>query len=105
MPVQRGEDIQGWLALVQSGDYQQAWQLLMKDNPLPAVHGRVCYHPCETHCNREQFDSSVSIHAVERFLGDKALAENWQISPDKENSGKRILIIGAGSSGLSAAYQ
>jgi len=99
-----GEDIQGWLALVQSGDYQQAWQLLMKDNPLPAVHGRVCYHPCETTCNREQLDNSVSIHAVERFLGDKALAENWQISPDKESSGKRILIIGAGPSGLSAAY-
>lgn len=99
-----GENIQGWLALVQSGDYQQAWQLLMQDNPLPAVHGRVCYHPCETQCNREQHDSSVSIHAVERFLGDMAIAENWQIKADKEDSGKRILIIGAGPSGLSAAY-
>jgi len=99
-----GEDIQGWLALVQSGDYQQAWQLLMKDNPMPAVHGRVCYHPCETKCNREQLDSSVSIHAVERFLGDKAIAEGWKVTPDKESSGKRILIIGAGPSGLSAAY-
>jgi len=99
-----GEDIQGWLALVQSGDYQQAWQLLMKDNPMPAVHGRVCYHPCETKCNREQLDSSVSIHAVERFLGDKAIAEGWKVTPDKDSSGKRILIIGAGPSGLSAAY-
>ena len=99
-----GENIQGWLALVQSGDYQKAWQLLMQDNPMPAVHGRVCYHPCETQCNREQLDSSVSIHAVERFLGDMALAEGWQIKPDKDSSGKRILIIGAGPSGLSAAY-
>ncbi len=99
-----GENIQAWLALVQSGDYQQAWQQLMKDNPMPAVHGRVCYHPCETQCNREQLDSSVSIHAVERFLGDMAIAENWQIKPDQPSSGKRVLIIGAGPSGLSAAY-
>ena len=71
---------------------------------MPAIHGRVCYHPCETQCNREQHDSSVSIHAVERFLGDMAIAEGWQIKVDKESSGKRILIIGAGPSGLSAAY-
>jgi len=47
------------------------------DNPFPAVHGRVCYHPCETGCNRAQLDSAVSIHAVERFLGDMATAQGW----------------------------
>jgi formate dehydrogenase beta subunit len=99
-----GENIQAWLALVQSGHYQAAWQTVMQDNPMPAVHGRVCYHPCETSCNRGQLDSSVSIHAVERFLGDMALAENWQITPDRPPSGKRVLIVGAGPSGLSAAY-
>ncbi|MGR8942035.1 MAG: NAD(P)-binding protein [Gammaproteobacteria bacterium] len=99
-----GENIQAWLALVQSGHYQQAWQQIMKDNPMPAVHGRVCYHPCETHCNREQLDGAVSIHAVERFLGDMALAENWAIDADFASTGKRILVIGAGPSGLSAAY-
>lgn len=99
-----GENIQAWLALVQSGHYQQAWQQIMKDNPMPAVHGRVCYHPCETHCNREQLDGAVSIHAVERFLGDMALAENWSIDADCAATGKRILVIGAGPSGLSAAY-
>ncbi len=99
-----GENIQAWLALVQTGDYHQAWQQLMKDNPMPAIHGRVCYHPCESQCNREQLDNSVSIHAVERFLGDMAIAENWQIKPDQPDSGKRVLIIGAGPSGLSAAY-
>jgi len=99
-----GENIQAWLALVQAGHYQQAWQQIMKDNPMPAVHGRVCYHPCETNCNREQLDGAVSIHAVERFLGDMAIAENWRVAVDAKSSGKRILVIGAGPSGLSAAY-
>lgn len=99
-----GENIQAWLALVQAGHYHQAWQTLMRDNPLPSVHGRVCYHPCESSCNREQLDGAVGIHAVERFLGDMALAENWQIQPDAPASGKRVLIVGAGPSGLSAAY-
>ena len=52
--------------------------MLVADNPLPAVHGRVCYHPCETACNRTQLDSAVSIHAVERFLGDLAIEQGWQ---------------------------
>ncbi len=99
-----GENIQAWLALVQAGKYQQAWQTLMRDNPLPAVHGRVCYHPCESQCNREPLDGEVSIHAVERFLGDLALTEGWQVEPDLPPSGKRVLIVGAGPSGLSAAY-
>jgi len=99
-----GENIQAWLALVQSGHYQLAWQQIMRDNPMPAVHGRVCYHPCETQCNREQLDGAVSIHAIERFLGDMALAENWQVTADFEPTGKRILVVGAGPSGLSAAY-
>lgn len=99
-----GEDIQAWLALAQSGKYREAWEALVKDNPLPAVHGRVCYHPCETQCNRGQLDSTVSIHAVERFLGDMASAENWPFKIDEPPSGKRVLIVGAGPSGLSAAY-
>ncbi|WP_031433332.1 NAD(P)-binding protein [Methylomarinum vadi] len=99
-----GENIQAWLALVQAGQYHQAWQTLMRDNPMPAVHGRVCYHPCESNCNRESLDGAVSIHAVERFLGDKALAEGWRVEPDLPPSGKRVLVVGAGPSGLSAAY-
>lgn len=99
-----GENIQAWLAHAQSGDYYEAWLELTKNNPFPAIHGRVCYHPCETACNRAELNSSVSIHAVERFLGDKALDENWQFKKTVEASGKRIMIIGAGPSGLSAAY-
>jgi len=99
-----GENIQAWLALAQAGHYQRAWESLVRDNPMPSVHGRVCYHPCETQCNRAQVDSSVSIHAVERFLGDMALRSGWQIKPDNAPSGKRVLVVGAGPSGLSAAY-
>ena len=60
-----GENIQAWLAEVQAGRYEAAWRELVRDNPMPAIHGRVCYHPCETVCNRAQLDSAVSIHGVE----------------------------------------
>jgi len=99
-----GEDIQAWLALAQAGKYRAAWEALVRDNPLPAVHGRVCYHPCEGSCNRTQLDAAVSIHAVERFLGDLATTEGWPFKLDAAPSGKRVLVIGAGPSGLSAAY-
>jgi formate dehydrogenase beta subunit len=99
-----GENIQAWLALAQAGHYERAWQELVRENPLPAVHGRVCYHPCESQCNRKHVDSPVSIHAVERFLGDLALQKNWKIKADEPPSGKRIMVVGAGPSGLSAAY-
>jgi NADPH-dependent glutamate synthase beta subunit-like oxidoreductase len=99
-----GEDIQGWLAHVEAGRLEDAWRHLMRDNPMPAVHGRVCYHPCETSCNRAQLDTAVGIHAVERFLGDRAREEGWKVEPDRPPSGKRVLVVGAGPSGLSAAY-
>jgi formate dehydrogenase beta subunit len=99
-----GEDIQGWLDLAQAGKFREAWEHLVRDNPMPAVHGRVCYHPCESGCNRSELDSSVSIHAVERFLGDKATAEGWRLPRDETPSGKHVLVVGAGPCGLSAAY-
>ena len=77
---------------------------LVRDNPMPAVHGRVCYHPCEGACNRSELDASVSIHAVERFLGDLATQEGWPFPMEAPPSGKRVLVIGAGPSGLSAGY-
>jgi formate dehydrogenase beta subunit len=98
-----GENIQGWLALAQDGKFRAAWELLMEGNPMPSVHGRVCYHPCETACNRVELDSAVSIHAVERFLGDLAASEGWTV-PVNPPTGTRVLVIGAGPSGLSAAY-
>jgi formate dehydrogenase beta subunit len=100
-----GENIQAWLALAQAGRYREAWDVLVGDNPLPAVHGRVCYHPCETACNRGALDDAVSIHAVERFLGDRAIAEGWTPEPlAAPPTGRRVLIVGGGPSGLSAAH-
>ena len=74
------------------------------DNPFAAIHGRVCYHPCETVCNRAHLDSAVSIHSVERFLGDLARERGWMFEPPSTRTGKRVLVVGAGPSGLSAAY-
>src|SRR6266496_203818 len=99
-----GENIQAWLAYAETGDHERAWRQLTADNPMPAIHGRVCYHPCEDSCNRAELDSSVSIHSVERFLGDLALERGWQFDPPPTRTGKRVLVIGAGPSGLSAAY-
>jgi NADPH-dependent glutamate synthase beta subunit-like oxidoreductase len=99
-----GENIQAWLALAQAGDYEAGWRELVRNNPLPSVHGRVCYHPCEDVCNRAFTDSAVSIHAIERFLGDLALQKGWQFAPSDTTSGKKVLIVGGGPSGLSAAY-
>ncbi|MCP4997039.1 MAG: FAD-dependent oxidoreductase, partial [Gammaproteobacteria bacterium] len=99
-----GEDIQAWLDLAQAGEFQKAWQKLIESNPLPAIHGRVCYHPCEDACNRAYRDSTVSIHAIERFLGDMALKEGWKPEYEPKPEGGRVLVIGAGPSGLSAAY-
>lgn len=99
-----GENIQHWIALVQEGKTKKAWQSLTEVNPMPAIHGRVCYHPCEFGCNRKYSDEPVRIHAIERFLGDEALKNNWEFSLDRGPSGQRVLIIGSGPAGLSAAY-
>jgi formate dehydrogenase beta subunit len=99
-----GENIQAWLDLAQARRYREAWEVLVRDNPMPGVHGRVCYHPCENACNRGELDTPVSIHAIERFLGDLAVREGWSFNVEPARSGKRVLVIGAGPSGLSAAY-
>ncbi len=98
-----GENIQAWLFHAESGDYKAAWRELVKNNPMPAIMGRACYHTCENACNRGQLDESVSIHAVERFLGDEAVRRGWQVAPG-DDSGKRVLVVGAGPAGLSAAW-
>jgi NADPH-dependent glutamate synthase beta subunit-like oxidoreductase len=100
-----GENVQGWLFHAESGDYEAAWRVLTRDNPLPATMGRVCYHPCESACNRGRLDEPVGINAVERFLGDEAIRRGWAFEPVAARSGKRVLVVGAGPSGLSAAYQ
>jgi NADPH-dependent glutamate synthase beta subunit-like oxidoreductase len=101
-----GENIQSWLYEAESGGdgYERAWRRIMEDNPFPAVMGRVCYHPCETACNRAQLDEAVGINSVERFVGDEALRQGWAVDVAAPPTGKHVLVVGAGPSGLSAAY-
>ncbi len=99
-----GEDIQGWLFHAESGNYEAAWRHLTRDNPFAAIMGRVCYHTCEGVCNRGKLDTAVGINSVERFLGDEAIRCGWKFAPPETESGKHVLVVGAGPSGMSAAY-
>ncbi len=99
-----GENIQAWMAQAQAGNYFEAFQTLLEDNPFPAIMGRVCVKPCETGCNRNHIDTTVNIHAVERYIGDEAINHKWQVNYSTKFSGKRVLVVGAGPGGLSAAY-
>ena len=108
-----GENIQQWLYEAEEGGpagYEAAWRQIMQDNPFPAVMGRVCYRPCETSCNRAQLDSAVGINSVERFAGDEALRQGWKVparpptGAGGRGGGREVLVVGAGPSGLSAAY-
>ncbi|MCI1748633.1 MAG: NAD(P)-binding protein [Acidipropionibacterium sp.] len=99
-----GENIQEWLRLIKAHQEEKAWRQLTADNPFPAIHGRVCYHPCEVACNRADLDGAVSIHSVERYLGDLAIEKGWAYTRPTVRSGHRVLVIGAGPAGLSAAY-
>jgi formate dehydrogenase beta subunit len=99
-----GENIQAWLAYAQAGNYFEAFQQLVEDNPFPAIMGRVCVKPCETGCNRNHIDTTVNIHAVERYIGDEAIKQKWPVQFGLISTGKKVLVVGAGPSGLSAAY-
>ena len=81
------EDIQQYMYLVARGEYEKAWETLVEENPLPAICGRVCYHPCEISCNRAEFDQPLSINAVERFIGDFGLEfslDRFKVAEDRK---------------------
>src|SRR6202167_6268399 len=96
-----GENIQAWLAHAETRGHERAGRQLGPDNPMPTIMGRVCYHPCESVCNRASLDSAGSIHSVERFLGDLALEREWSFDPPPVARGQRVLVIGSGPRGLS----
>jgi NADPH-dependent glutamate synthase beta subunit-like oxidoreductase len=98
-----GQDPQQWLYHAEEAYYEAAWRGIMAVNPFPAVIGRVCYHPCQAACNRASIDEPVGINAVERFLGDEALRQGWTV-PIGPLTGERVLVVGAGPAGLTAAY-
>ncbi len=99
-----GEDISGYMYLAGQGRFEEAWRLIMEENPFPAIMGRVCFHTCEEQCNRKDHDEAVSIHTVECFIGDYALSHGLEISGIQPEKGKKVAIVGAGPGGMSAAY-
>jgi NADPH-dependent glutamate synthase beta subunit-like oxidoreductase/Pyruvate/2-oxoacid:ferredoxin oxidoreductase delta subunit len=97
-------DIAEWLGRARARDFRGAWEILTRHNPFPAVSGRICHHPCEAACNRAGLDESLAICRLERYVGDRALAEGWTFAPVERSHKERIAVVGGGPSGLSAAF-
>jgi NADPH-dependent glutamate synthase beta subunit-like oxidoreductase len=103
-------DIPSYLSKIREGDLREAAQMLLDVNPLPSITGRVCPHFCEQECNRSEFDESVSIRDIERFMGDYILKNTNEIIKSsgtragKKKTGKKVAIVGSGPAGLTAAY-
>ena len=98
-------DVAEWIGMARERHFHEAWQVLVRHNPFPAIAGRICHHPCETACNRAGYDEALSICKLERFIGDQALAQAWQFEPAAAVQPGHIAIVGGGPSGLSAAFQ
>ena len=97
--------IQGCLALINQGRYQEAFELFYAEHPFPGVCGRVCHHPCETVCTRTQVDQAVAIRGMHRFLADWARENNIRFTPQpKASRSEKVAIIGSGPAGLACAY-
>jgi len=101
-----GEQIQKYLDHVKHDRYLDGYLTILEDNPMPAVTGRVCYHPCETACNRAVHDEPIGIRGVERFLGDFGLklADNPVKPALPPLNGQTVAIVGSGPGGLGCAY-
>jgi NADPH-dependent glutamate synthase beta subunit-like oxidoreductase len=100
-----GGDIAEWIGQANARDFRAAWETLTRHNPFPAISGRICHHPCEAACNRAGHDGALSICKLERFIGDLALDEGWSFAAAPRVRAERIAVVGAGPSGLSAAFQ
>jgi len=99
-----GNDIVGFIQKVTKGDVEGAWNLIKQENPFPGICGRVCFHPCESKCNRAAFDEPIAIHALERFIGDFGLNVNKKIEKVTGARKERVAVIGSGPAGMSCAY-
>lgn len=98
-----GVKIPEYFDLVREKKYERAWYKILEDNPLPGVTGRVCYHPCESKCNRAFYDDAIAIHSIERFVADQNLDKHIPHLIDTLKS-EKIAVIGSGPAGLSCAY-
>ncbi|BCJ99175.1 FAD-dependent oxidoreductase [Anaerocolumna chitinilytica] len=97
--------VQGYIKLAAQGRYHEALELIKKENPFPAVCGRICPHGCESECTRGDIDEPVSIDEIKKFIADKELDGSIRyIPPMRYNLGNKIAVIGSGPAGLSCAY-
>jgi len=101
MACPAGVNVQGYVALISQGKYDEALQLIMESLPLPGVLGRICPHPCEAECNRVSLDDPIAVCDLKRFVADRAERKS---PPEKEERAEEVAIIGSGPAGLSAAY-
>ncbi|MFH1083784.1 MAG: FAD-dependent oxidoreductase, partial [Pseudomonadota bacterium] len=96
-----GNDVLGFVSLMKEGKYAEAWRLLIESNPFPGITGRVCSHPCESVCNRNQVDEPLAIHLLERFAAEhmhtvRPFTVDWR--------NQKVAVVGSGPAGLSCAY-
>jgi NADPH-dependent glutamate synthase beta subunit-like oxidoreductase len=99
-----GNTIPQFLYLASEGRYEKALEVCLKENPFPGVCGRVCFHPCENECLRSQYDESVSINAMERYVFDVTSDYHPGVHPISNADSKQVAVVGSGPAGLSAAY-
>lgn len=99
-----GNDIVAFIQKITQEDFEGAWNIIGEENPFPGVCGRVCFHPCESNCNRGSFDEPIAIHALERFVGDFGSGLNKKTATSGEKRKERVAIIGSGPAGMSCAY-
>ncbi len=97
-----GVKMREYFELVEQGELEKAWRTLKQDNPIPAITGRVCYHPCEEACNRLHYDQPLAIHSLERLVGDYGLG--LTIDKPEITEKERVAVVGSGPAGLAAAY-
>jgi heterodisulfide reductase subunit A-like polyferredoxin len=102
-----GVNVQGYVALVREGKYKEALELIRRENPLPIVCGRICFHPCETKCERSKLDEPVAVNAIKRFVTDWELknGKEGKVEPIPKIHEEKIAIVGSGPTGLAAAYE
>ena len=97
--------VQGYVALAARGEYREALRLIKEENPLPAICGRVCHHPCESVCKRGELDQPVAIDSIKRYIADLDLHSETRFVPEiPERREERVAVIGSGPAGLSCAY-
>ena len=99
-----GNPIPQFLYSLSQGNADEALLTLLRENPFPGVCGRVCFHPCEVDCNRGQYDESVSINSLERYVFDATLEHVPDLQPLPNADPKQVAVVGSGPAGLSCAY-